>query len=169
MEPGQEDRRGGSADSSHRRLSALQLGREQPGRRGPTFPSGAPTAQAYRVSTSSDYLWGWAWEEGAAFPWLSLTPGRALEGTEASGTEGAWGKKEDFPKTPTLPCPGHSAPSWGEGTHCRCSGLGHLHPTLLFSPAWFRVRLTTRLPSPSLPTSRFARPWRRSCEWRGEP
>lgn len=25
--------------------------------------------------------------------------------TEASGTEGAWGKKERFPKTPTLPCP----------------------------------------------------------------
>lgn len=154
MEPGQEDRRGGSADSSHRRLSALQLGREQPGRRGPTFPSGAPTAQAYRVSTSSDYLWGWAWEEGAAFPWLSLTPGRALEGTEASGTEGAWGKKEDFPKTPTLPCPGHSAPSWGEGILPRMlwTGTPPSHPS--FFPSLVSCEIDNQTAKPL--TANFA-------------
>lgn len=56
-----------------------------------------------------------------ALLWLSLTPGKAFEGTEASGTGGAWGKKGHFPKIPTLArtlatlLPSVQIAVWGEG------------------------------------------------------
>lgn len=84
--------------------SALQFGRKQPGWRGPTFLSGAPTAQEDGVSRPPDHLGSWGGVSVALF-WLSLTPGKAFEVTQASGIGAAWSKRDTFLGLPPCPTP----------------------------------------------------------------